>query len=351
MKNSAIRKYIWRKDLSLAMLSYCTVLFTVLIFIGNETQFYEFVVRFGDTSRYLNISEALYTCDFEKLNTEDTFYGHFYGFPLFIVLTKAVTNLSLLHSMLLVSFISYITIIYLTTELFGENTTIWTIIFGWAILQRGVFGGSGPLFIALLLIAMYAIKNEKVFYAILFASLGTLVRPWGITLLVAIGANMLFQKKYKELILSVLLSMLIGGLYVYIISVFTGSILTNRDGYAKHWYGASMIWFPFVGVIKGFIQSTNPITNTAKISFYIMLSLTGLYNLIRHYKVYFNNNFQSIVGTYYILFLFLLYTYNTHWAWFEFPRFFAPILPVTLFYLNRFLPTDISSCSTVIGIF
>jgi len=213
----------------------------VLILIGNEKQFHEFVLGVGNIDKYLSISEVLYTYVFDKSNTGRTLQqGLFYGFPFFIVLTKAVTNLPLLHSMLLVCFISYITIIYLTTELFGENTTIWTIIFGWAILQRGVFGGSGPLFSALLLIAMYAIKNEKIFYAILFASLGTLVRPWGIALVVAIGANMLFQKNYKELILSVLLSMSIGGLYLYIISLLAVFLLLLL------WAGVVKVRFGFL---------------------------------------------------------------------------------------------------------
>jgi len=42
-----------------------------------------------------------------------------------------------------------------------------------------------------------------------------------------------------------------------------------------------------------------------------------------------------------MLFLFFLYTFNTPWSWIEFPRFSAPTLPVALFYLDRFLPTDI----------
>lgn len=74
----------------------------------------------------------------------------------------------------------------------------------------------------------------------------------------------------------------------------------------------------------------------AKLAFYIALSLLCLFFVIRKLKL----SALELSLLFFLLYVLLLYTYNSDWAWMEFPRFFFPALPVGLYAMRDYLPRN-----------
>lgn len=311
------------------------VLFVIVISFFRS--YFAVVDDFGDNIKYITIARAIRNWDFQNVTVL-----HFWGFPYLIAVVSLLTGSSVRVALLLISFGAWVGSITLAYRLWGGWTAGFFAVLNFDWLQRSFLGGSEPLFLSLLFGTFLAVRKEYWLLAAFLASFSTIVRPIGFFALIAIGAVLLWRRKFRTLTIAIGIGLTIGGLYIFPLATYIGNPLINVSSYqAQAWDGRFPIGWPFHAIIKGTILYPAPWTNLLLSYGWIVLLLLATVVMITTKRFHqFAQRFpvESLFGAMYVAFI---YTYNSsYWGRGAFPRFALPVLPLVLVALDRWIPKD-----------
>lgn len=309
-----------------------------VVFISVMTPYLALVDNFGDNSAYMSIAAAIRKWDFRGV-----FVKHFWGLPYFMSAISNPTGISERTALLLVSWVSSLVAVILAYRLWGGwiATTFSIVNFDW--YQRSYLGGSEPLFVALLFGSFLAVRRERWLLAAFLAALATITRPLGVFLLLGIGLTLLSRRDWQRLVLSTLIGLAVGALYVIPLARYFHDPLATVHSYQSAQASATVPLFgvPFYAIIKGTILYPAPLSNLLLTFGWIFLVLIAIVAMLwtQHFRSYARQHVPEVIFA--APYLLSLYCYNYPvWARGNFPRFAIPIVPFVFLALGRWLPKD-----------
>ena len=321
--------------MSAVLLSYFVFL-AFLAFAGGS--YWSLVsTEFGDNGAYLAAAAAIRHWHFSGAVVKQ-----FWGLPYAVAGLSLVTGLSLTTALIVVCVTSSLASVVLCYFLWDGWIAAFFALLSFDYFQRTLLGGAEPIFTALLLGSFLALRRTHWRLAAVLGALATVVRPFGIFALVGLAAHLLYRKRFRDCAVATAIALCIGALYVWPLQHYFGSPFANVALYQRNdWHGGPPFTFPFVGIIQNTFPINAPLTNLLLTFGWIFLVLIGLIVAIR------SGEFQHYATTYTAeacfvsLYCLALYCYNApDWSRAEFPRFALAVLPWTLVFLRRYLPTN-----------
>ncbi len=330
----------WKREPTLreAILIWATA---SVVFVATASHFRPYArlaLDFGDTAAYIQISNAIRTWNFSGI-----FVKHFWGLPYLIALLSKLTGLSGVTSILLISAACSLGALVLAHRLWGGWVALFFSILNFDWWQRSLLGGSEPLFVLLLFASFLAIRRQRWYSAALLASLATVTRPLGVCLLLGIGVYLLWKRSWRQLAGAVLISALIGVLYILPLHFYVHDALATVHSYGvmKSNPYPPLFGIPFRAIIVGTLRNPAPWSNLILSFAWIALVLAGNVCMLatKDFRAYARTHpAETIFAGIYSL---SLYCYNLPaFARSNFARFSIPILPFVFLALLRWLPKD-----------
>jgi hypothetical protein len=311
----------------------CYLLNVVLITsLGN----YRSVVNaFGDNQPYVTIATVIRHWDFASLHA-----WQFWGLPYAMVAFSTLSHSSFWAALLFISAGS-IAAVAIANRLWGGWVAGFFAMASREWMERTLLGGAEPLFLALVFGSFLEARKRRWLLAAVLASLSTIVGPMGIFALAGIALVLLFRKEYETLCIATLIGIVVGVLYALPLKVYFGSTAANVSAYGQaHGSGGKPLTYPFFASIHDalYVQTTK--LNFARTSLWIATVLLSLV------AVFYNCKLREIVRKFRVEFVFfglyltLLFTYNSHWARAEFPRYAIPVIPFLILAFEPWIRKD-----------
>jgi len=238
------------------------------------------------------------------------------------VLSLVLPGVPMLVVLVIISAISGCVAVALAHRLWGGWIAVYLTAVGWQWVQREAFGGSEPLFMALIFAALLSARQDHTRRAALFAALATVVRPIGIF---ALGA-VLVRRKPTEMLLGLGIAAIVFGLYCVPLA-FTGDVLGNIHWYAPQMTGGT-VWST---LIAGEVSPVRDILVVGAIAVVLMAPFVAF---AREQKGRRAENLFAL-GT--SCFLITLNCLPCAWA---FPRFAIVSIPFALIVMRQWLSRD-----------
>ena len=319
-----------RKDL--LVLGCVTVVAYAICFLItlHFKEFWYSVLNSNDSVGYIAIARCLRTWDPKVLGHPTLFWGTGYA----ILAVSSLTGGNLAMALVVVSVISCLVSIFFSYRLFGIGVAAWFVFIDPAMMSRSMLGGAEPLFIALFLGAMVALRKKAFYLAVLLAALATTVRPIGAFLVLSILFVALRNRQWAQLQRGAAVTAAVGLLYCLPLLLLFGDPLANVRGYQVDWFQSSLpISIPLIPLIRQVILSVGkePLSNIVRLGTWVMAVLfIVIYmgfvrgEIARRWKKFPAETLGNV------LFVLFCFSYNSSWAWAEFPRFIAPAVPFVL---------------------
>jgi Gpi18-like mannosyltransferase len=90
----------------------------------------------------------------------------------------------------------------------------------------------------LVLGSFLALRKGKWEYAAILGALATVVRPFGVFVLIGLGIELLYRKKFRECAIATVTAAMIGALYVWPLQHYLGNPFANVAAYEQRdWRG------------------------------------------------------------------------------------------------------------------
>lgn len=290
---------------------------------------------FGDNPAYLELAHAIRQWNFAGI-TAHQFWGVSYA----TVALSLATSISLRASLVAVCILSSLVAVALCHLLWGGWVAAFFALLSFDWFQRSLLGGSESLFIALLLAAVWFLRRERWELSATAAALATVVRPYGLFVLMGLGIQLLWQRKVKEFLSATVIALVIGAAYAWPLAHYLGNPFANVSAYHQSdWHGGFPYSFPFVTIIRDTLSTPAPLTSIVLTSAWLTLIVAGILialidgDLRRYAKTHLAE------ACFVCIFCLALVTYNSReWARTDFARFALPVLPWMLVFLYRYLP-------------
>lgn len=316
--------------------------------IAAYTNYWSFVKHFGDNQLYVMAADGIRNWDFASIHTWQ-FWGLPYAMVVFSFLTRAPFLIALMFFSVAGCFVSVVFCYQLwggwVAAIFAVASREW--------MERSLLGGAEPLFMALVLGSFLAARRQRWLLAALLASFSTVVRPMGIFALLGIGLVLLYRKEYRRLAMAVAVGLIIGVLYILPMKIYLHDPLANVAGYGQSDnISGKFLTYPFGALLRpptalrevrsqeDGTSGTMTKLNLARVSIWIIFVLLGIAAMFR------NRRFRELSRTYPVEFLFcvlylgLMFTYNSRWARTTFPRYAIPVLPFLILAIEPWIPKD-----------
>jgi hypothetical protein len=163
------------------------------------------------------------------------------------------------------------------------------------------------------------------------------VRPVGVFALLAIGIELLLRRDWKRFALAAGIALLIAAAYVGAGILLAGDALDNYRAYrAEAFASGSPVTVPFGALVPELLASTEPLTNRLKIAFWVALTAVAAAVAVRSRALARLPRFEVWFALLYAVFL---VTFNSPFAWSDYPRFMIPVLPFIWMAAHRWLPS------------
>jgi len=324
--NRTLVDFLFRELLffiTLAFLAYSVCLFIVV----SHKDFWHLVWNSGDNLRYIHIAEALREWNPQIIGKVKHFWGTGYGILAVHILSLADYGTCLL----LLSIFCGVLGVAFAYRLYGRAVAAWFIFISAALMQRILVGGSEPLFVALFLGSLLAIRGKFFGWGVLLAAVAATVKPIGVFVIAAVFLTTLHRRNWACVVLYAFIAACVAVLYLVPIVLLTGSPLGNFVGYSESWYQKFPISVPFYPIITTALASEAPLSNKIKIAAWVTTAVFVVvyYGLMRgQLRSHFFRYPEETVAS--LLIVLFQVSYNSQWAWAEFPRFIAPVVPFLL---------------------
>ncbi len=318
------------------------VLFSYLVFLA----FLSFVGgsywslvggKFGDNPDYLEAASAIRHWQFSGVNVKQ-FWGMSYAVAGVSIMTETSEATALVVVCVGASLVSVALCYWLWVGWIAAFFALLSL--DW--FQRSLLGGAEPLFMALLLGSFLMLRRERWVYAAVLGSLATVVRPFGVFVLMGLGVHLLYRKRFRYSAIATAIALGIGALYTWPLKHYLGSPFANVASYQKYdWQGGLPFNFPFVAIVRDTIRIRAPWTNLALTLCWMLFVLVAIVVAIRSGEFQHYAKIHTAEACFVFLYCLALYTYNAPgWSRSQFPRFALPMLPWALFFLKRYVPTN-----------
>lgn len=275
---------------------------------------------------------------------------HFIGYPALAAPVASALHVSDMYALAVVSIISSLAAIVLAGELWGPWTAACFAVSNLDWVQRSLLGGADPVFAAFIFAALLTARKAQYVPSAVLGSLATTVRPLGIICLLALGFVMLYRREFRSLVVAVAIALATGTLYLLAVGLSFGNSVQNFQWYGSMGLGWQRTFVPFVTV---FLEtSSHPLTgkNVVKTLVWTTFTLTAVVATFLRPR-----NRTSMVdapvewlfgGLYFLSFL----CFPAWWIDTEYPRYFAPVIPLCFFALRGFIPSS-RWCVWCVGVF
>ena len=310
-----------------AMLALLTYSVSLLIVVAHK-DFWGLVWNSGDNHGYIQIAQGIREWNPQVIGKVKLFWGTSYGILAVASLIRADYGTSLLLLSVFCGALS----VFFAHRLYGGAVAAWFVFVSAALIQRILTGGPEPIFVALFLGALFAIRRGHAGWAVFLGALAATVKPIGVFVLGAILFTSLRRKDWRNLIYYGAVAACVAVLYGAPLVLLTGSPFGNFSGYAGDWHQKVLpITIPFYPIVKDAITSQAPLTNSIKNATWIaaVVLVIAYYGLMRgRLRAHFAQCPEETVAV--LLVIFFQLSYNSTWAWAEFPRFIIPVVPFLL---------------------
>lgn len=327
----SVDRSVWtRRELATVVLT-CYALFVTIV--ASTHVYSERVSALGDNGSYAAECAAILGRHPETLRV-----AHFAGHSFLASIVVAVLGVSIPSALALVSTAGSLVAVALAGELWGAWVAACFALANLDWIQRSLLGGPDPVFTAFVFGSLFYARRERWLMCAVAGAFATCVRPFGIFVLLALGLTLLWRRNAKMLIATGCTALVIGGAYALLARSIFGDPLRNVN-----WYGSLLNrehnFFPFVSAL--FLQSPeHPLTNkvVVKTLFWQALTVAGIVAaLVR------SDNRQKmreapVEWLFGGLYFGSLFFFPASWVDGEYPRYFAPVIPLCLFALRGWLP-------------
>lgn len=310
---------------ALAVLAYSVALF--LATTVTHRSYWDLVYNSGDNPAYIHIAQAIDRWNPQLIGEAKAFWGSAYG----ILPVHLLTGADYGASLLLLSILGGVLGVMFTYRLYGPAVAAWFVFVSPQLMERTLLGGPEPIFVGLFLASLVAIRKGSLGWAVLLASLAATVRPVGVFIVAAILLMTLRRRNWPKLVAYGSVAAGTAILYAIPMVLLTGSPFGNFSGYSVDWHHKIPITLPIYPLVEAALASQEPFTNTIKTGSWVLvvLFLAVYYGLIRgRLRAFFTQHPEETLAC--LLILLFQLSYNSQWAWYEFPRFIAPLLPFLL---------------------
>jgi hypothetical protein len=204
----------------------------------------------NDNQYYLPLSAAILHWTFPPgLDAK-----HFWGLPYAVAGVSRIGGLDIRASLVLVCVAGLLAAVWLASGLWGNGIALFWVASNYTILLFTAFGGSEPLFYALLFGAFACVRRNRWLLAVLLASCATAVRPVGVLAILAIQALLLFRRNWRPLILGSAIALSVAFAYLAGLRLAHFPLLANLAGYRQEdWNTGSALTFPLLGIARNLI--------------------------------------------------------------------------------------------------
>ena len=316
------------------VLASCAVFMVVLHFLGGS---YWWLAdgHFGDTPAYLQAAAAIRHWQFSGVDAKQ-----FWGLPYAMASVSILTGMSETWAMIAVCVGTSIVSVVLCYWLWDGWVAVFFALLSLDWLQRSLLGGAEPLFVALVLGSFLALRKGKWEYAAILGALATVVRPFGVFVLIGLGIELLYRKKFRECAIATTTALVIGALYVWPLQHYLGNPFANVAAYQQRdWRGGLPFNLPFVAIFHDTIPINAPWTNLLLTGGWILLVLIGVLVAVHSGELREYASNRTAEACFVLLYGLALYTYDAPgWSRSNFPRFAIPMLPWILAFLRHYLP-------------
>jgi len=334
------RTIAWREPpalshvLLLVFVSYGVFLATFFLLGGS---FWSRVEDFGDNPGYIRLATAIHHWQLSGVLVKQ-----FWGLPYAVGALSLVTSLREPVSLVIVCVVASLVSVVLCYWLWDGWIAILFALLSFDWFQRSLLGGAEPLFLAFLLGSFLALKRNRWLVAAVLGALATVVRPFGVFALIALGIELLYRRRVRDAAVATGVALAIGTLYAWPVKHYLGNPFANVALYKQNdWHGGLPFSFPLLAVLKDSFPGNVPWTNLALTWGWILFVLIALVVAIRSGELREYAKAHTAEACFVILYAIALYTYSAPgWSRSNFPRFALPLLPWALVFLRRYLPTD-----------
>jgi len=316
-----------------AFTSYVLCCVTFIVAVTRVHNFWDVSRNHGDNAGYLTIAQSTLEGRFSGPDLQNVRYLY-RGTGYCVAIVSKVTSLPVVRCLPLLTMACGALGLYFCGRLWGWRVaTLFTFI-NVAYTQRVCLGGCEAIFVVLLFASLWLWRKEYTLSAVTCAALAVWTRPTGIFLLVALGAVLLWHRRWRDLLKSALMAGFLGALYLAPIVFAAKDPLAPVNGYADDWYSASPITLPFYPLVHAALTGGWPWTYHLKNSFYVALTIFGVATLWKRRRKAFANVAGQVESIFFLLFAAFCVSYNSNWAYTEYPRFSTPIIPQSVLDLR-----------------
>lgn len=321
----------WTKlDLAAMVLS-CYAVFVLFIFVFDN--YGQRVAQMGDNGSYAHESRIIRGRERSSAGAM-----HFPGYSLLAAPVAEALNISDVNALPIVSTIGSLVAVGLAGELWGPWAATCFALANLDWIQRSLLGGADPVFAAFVLAALLAARSERWVWASVLGSLATIIRPLGVTALLAIGLVLLYRRNWRALASAVGIAMTVAAGYFLLMKEIFGNALENFAWYRSMGLGHDRTFIPIVTLFLATPGHELTSKNIAKAAVWILLTLCAL--LAAFMKSSSRRSMRDdpvpwlFGGLYFASFFFL----PAWWIDSQYPRYFAPVIPLVFFTLRDWLP-------------
>jgi hypothetical protein len=317
--------FINKYELAIAYLFSSTIFYIVIYLFKVD------ILNWGDNAAYLSITKCIKQYIFLNDCNYPIENKYSIGYPVFLSLLSFFINDDV-FLLVLPNLIFGLINIYLIEIYFGKNVAFYFIFINLSLISRNLLGGAETLFIFTTLICFLSSKN--IFLLCVFGVFGFSLRVIGIINIISIGVFLFIKKNY---ILYLIFNLILFFLIIFITSrIQDTELFLTFSAYDRDRLSSFYFTYPFLSFYLE-IKNTDRLLSHLKFYFYFIFFISSFYFIYLKYR----QRDMHIYDIYYLLYSVFLITYNSTWAYIEFVRFYAPIMPISLYYLGKFLPENI----------
>ena len=324
------REQIYVVGLAAALILLCS------LFAAWVTGLRELVSQHGVNAAYLEITNAILG------QGQVPAPKHFWGLPYAVATVAWVGHVSPVTGLYLISVVSSLAATWLVTRIWGTWVGVGFTVCNWTWIQFSAFGGSEPLFVLLLLLALAQARLRRYLAAVLLASLATTVRPLGIFLVLVLLIATWRERGIRWALVGGLAAVGIALLYVApLIRLFHDPLASLHTYQQTDWGGGAAVTVPLKALVLNYSSGTN-ISNAfikhVKLAF-VLLHIGALIGLAASPALRRRISQEPVMAGFALTYSAFILTYNAPtWALSIYPRLLIPVLPFFLWLYERWLP-------------
>ena len=336
---------------SLAFASYVLCCLAFIVAVTRVRNFWDMSRNWGDNPKYLIIAEGAAKGRFAGPEFEPI-RQYYRGTGYCVALVSKLTTLPAATCLPFMALAFGALAVYFCGRLWGWRVATLFAFINIALTQPDCLGGSEPFFIVFLFASLWLWRQKHTLSAVALATLATTVRPTGVFLLLALAGVLFWHRRWRDVLKSGLVVAMLGALYLAPFAFMANDLSAPATGYAELWYGPLPVSIPFYPIIRTALLPGTPWIRHVKIWLFLGFTIFGLVTLWKRRRQAFADPAGQVEWTFFLLFAGFCVSYNSYFAYDDYPRYSAPVVPQSLvgFQSRLLTPWVILPMSVVAGL-